>query len=312
MTFSQALKWAVQQLKKSKIDSPALDAEVLLAHVLRAPKEKIYTHPKDKLVNSKLNTYKIFVNRRAKREPIAYITGHKEFYGLDFLVDKRIMIPRPETELFIKEILSLIRKSVSKSDGRPKSTPTVLVDVGTGSGCIIIAIAKNLQTFRLTDLQTKFLATDISRDALKVAKLNAQRQGVDKQITFLHGNLLEPFLKTQEYKNIKINNLIITANLPYLPTAEWRKAMPEVRLYEPRLALDGGKTGLEPHRRLLEQLKKLYTLHFTLYTFLEICPHQADDLQTIARYYFPRCSVKIKKDLAGLDRLAIITLKHKH
>ncbi|MDP3244792.1 MAG: peptide chain release factor N(5)-glutamine methyltransferase [bacterium] len=312
LSIQQSLIWASQQLKKSNIKSHGLDAEVLLSFILKTTKEKLYAHPEQKLNGSQLTTYNKLIKRRAKHEPVAYLTGHKEFFGLDFWGNKKVLIPRPETELMIDQVLYLFQKSVSKRDGRSKLTP-IIVDVGTGSGCIVITLAKIIKNWKLEIGNWKFFGSDISPAALKLARLNARRHGVEKQIKFLRGNLLEPVAGFPIPKALGIGNpatLIITANLPYLPTAEWQKTMPDVKNYEPRLALDGGPDGLKYYRQLFTQLKKLYTINYSLltthYLLIEICPHQANAITKLARHFFPKARVQIKKDLGGHKRVAII------
>ncbi|MEK7606811.1 MAG: peptide chain release factor N(5)-glutamine methyltransferase [Patescibacteria group bacterium] len=313
MTSREALLWGTSRLQSAKIKSASLDAEILLAHTLKITKETLFAHPEYNLQRSQSATYGKLIKRRAKHEPVAYITGHKEFYGLDFCVDKRVLIPRPETELMVKESLNLLATSYK--------LPTVIIDIGTGSGCVIIALAKLLAPSplplpsgeRMEVRGIEFFATDASRSALTVARKNARLHGVEKNITFLYINLLEPFLRVYSLHATPYT-LFITANLPYLPTSEWRQSPPDVRHYEPRLALDGGPDGLTYYRTLLKQLKEFstrYSLHAT-YLIFEICPHQSDDIQTLARHYFPSCKIKIKKDLAGLNRLAIIDTKRSH
>jgi len=326
IVVKQALSLANQKLKKAKIDSHALDSEILLAHVLKTTKETLYTHPEKKLKASRLVAYNKLIQRRARHEPVAYLIGHKEFYGLDFLINKKVLIPRPETELMVEETLKLLTcLPVGKATnylptGQAGKLPTTIIDVGTGSGCIAITIAKNLPLTlpsphgeRVSEGRVrgiKFIATDISRDALKLARLNAHRHGVDKQITFLQGNLLNPFSRTPKLqaKKLKSYKLILTANLPYLPTAEWRQTMPDVKKYEPRQALDGGKDGLKYYRQLFTQLKNYSLLPTHYYLLLEICPHQAKAISIIAKQFLSPCKIEIKKDLAKRDRLAIIKL----
>lgn len=222
MTIKQALKQAAQKLAAAGIDSSALDADILLSFVLKKPKEFLYTYPEKILTKNQLTRFNQLINRRAKHEPVAYLTQHKEFFGLDFYVDKNVLIPRPLTESLVEQVI--------KEVGNKK---VVIADIGTGSGCIAIALKKHLP-------QATIYATDISAAALLVAKKNARKHRV--KIKFLQGNLLEPL------KNKKID--IIVANLPYLNKNQIKNEL----TFEPKIALLGGKKYI---KELLRQAKKL-------------------------------------------------------
>ncbi|HCW74922.1 MAG TPA: peptide chain release factor N(5)-glutamine methyltransferase, partial [Candidatus Marinimicrobia bacterium] len=178
MTISQSLKFAVDKLTAKKINLPHLEAEILLSEILKKPREFILAHGERALTKPQITDYKLLIKKRLKGMPIAYITGEKEFYGLKFKVNKNVLIPRPETELMVEEALKLT------ADG----TPAAIIDVGTGSGCVIITLAKQIAN-------CEFLATDISAKALAVAGQNAKLHGVAKKIKFLKGDLLEPIAK---------------------------------------------------------------------------------------------------------------------
>ena len=152
MNIKKNLTKSTQKLQQNNIPTPRIDAEILLSHILKKPREYIFTHPEKQLTKSVVMRYALRVTRRIKGEPIAYITGHKEFYGLDFYVNKNVLVPRPETELMIDEALKLATRN---------SQLATIIDVGTGSGCIIISLAKNLKSkFHISNF--KILATDIS------------------------------------------------------------------------------------------------------------------------------------------------------
>jgi release factor glutamine methyltransferase len=308
MIIQDAKKAANKILDKQKIPSSALDAEILLAFVLGKPKEYLLIHPKNKLTAKQFNKFKQLIGRRAKHEPVAYITGHKEFFGLDFLINKNVLIPRPETEILIEEANNYF-KQLTTNDKRQIN----FIDIGTGSGCIAVSIAKTINHPKPPFTKGgeggfcplvkggrgdfKIYATDISKAALKIAKLNARRHDVLGQINFLQGDLLKPL--------IKIHNSIIVANLPYLTTKEWQNSQPEIRKYEPRGALDGGLDGLKYFHELFQQLetyqpRKLKTI------ILEIGWNQATKIKNLAKKYLPGYKMEIKKDLAGFDRLVII------
>jgi release factor glutamine methyltransferase len=221
------------------------------------------------------------VARRAKYEPLAYILGHQEFFGLDFIVDRRVLIPRHETETLVQLALERARKIASP----------VIVDVGTGSGAIGLSLAKNLP-------QARVVAVDQSHDALDVARLNAKRLGLESQVEFLHGDLLAPFVGSFD---------ILVSNLPYIPTTRIDELPHEVRAFEPRLALDGGPDGLDVMRRLLVQLESHANRNAV--GLLEISEEQGKlTMETIYRA-MPNAVVTVHPDLEGLDRVVEIQIK---
>jgi len=219
MNLKQALKFGANYLKKYGFSEHLLEAEVLLMSATDITKERLFKNPEDKLNFWQILKLRYFLWRRKNDWPIAYLTGHKEFYGLDFIVNKNVLIPRPLSE----EIIDLALQEIKANQKRPLT----IIDIGTGSGCLIIALAKTLLKTEPVE-NFKFLASDISEPALKVAKQNARLHGLEKNITFLQGNLLEPF------NNIEID-LIIT-NLPYLTPAHLQERSIKK---EPRLALVG-------------------------------------------------------------------------
>lgn len=323
MSINQALALATQKLRGNKIASASLDAEILLSFVLEKPKEFLYSRPEHDLTPSQMTKLKQLTTRRSKGEPIAILTGHKEFYGLNFVINKNVLIPRPETELLVAEALDIIKKShiahypsrASLAESRridkrqrvkTDSLPVTLVDIGTGSGCIPITLAKNLSHIP----HIKYYGLDISKKALAVAKLNAQLHGLSKKIKFIQNDLLKNIQNTKYF--ILNTNFIITANLPYLPIKLYA-SNPELK-YEPRQALLAGPDGLKYYRTLLQQIKTL--AHITHYPspitiFLEIDPSQTKNIKKVIHQYFPKSSILIKKDLAGRNRLIIIKLNHK-
>ncbi len=281
MTIKQALKLASGKLRKVT-DNSWIDAEVLLCYTLKRNKSWLYTYPNKKLTPGQYQSFQKLIKHRLRHEPIAYITQLKEFYGLDFYVDRRVMVPRPETELLIDEVISLITAL---------GNVVTVADIGTGSGCIAIALAKHLN-------KIKIYATDISSSILRLAKKNARKHKVLTEITFLKGDLLHPL------KNRKIG--IIVANLPYLATKQWLSTKPDIKLYEPREALDGGKDGLDYIRELLYQASKRKDIKAIT---LEIGgKRQTNKIKKIAKKYWSKCKTKIKKDLRGLDRVVIISI----
>lgn len=330
MTIKQALRSASDKLRRVS-DTPWLDAEVLLAYSLwqiagdKIERSWLYVHPEEKLTKKQYSKYQRLISRRLKHEPVAYITHHKEFYGLDFYVSRRVMIPRPETEFLIDEVISL----VSSLTALRNAVTITIADIGTGSGCIAVALAKHLKNLtsrfpldfargrsknkdnycssERSESRTnpsnfqykniKIHTTDISNGILKIAKKNARKHKVLSKITFLKGDLLKPL------KNRKID--IMVANPPYLTHKQWLSTKPDIRFYEPQEALDGGKDGLDYIKKLLYQVAEAKLRPLTI--ILEIGGRtQANKIKNLVKKYFSKLRIEIKKDLAGLDRVICI------
>ncbi|MDD5626296.1 MAG: peptide chain release factor N(5)-glutamine methyltransferase [Patescibacteria group bacterium] len=284
MTIKQALLRAIQSLQKITKE-PHLDAEVLLSFTLKkrpacrqAGKIWLYAHSEKKLKKTEEIKFKKLIAQRKNGTPVAYLVEHKEFFDLDFMVDKNVLIPCPETELLVEEVL----KSIPNSKFQILNSITI-ADIGTGCGNIAITLAKHLPL-------AKIYAVDISKNALKVARRNAKKHKTEKKIIFLNGNLLEPLPK-------KVN--IITANLPYIPSQKAKRLN-----HSPQIALDGGKDGLKFYQSLLENAADYLRPNGKI--FLEINFNQAEKIKKIIKKYFPQAEIEIKKDLAGLNRLVII------
>ena len=273
----------------------------MLSHILKKPRTYILAHGEKRLTKNQVTSYKLQVTRRLKREPLAYITGHKEFYGLDFRVNKHVLIPRPETELMVEEALKHVTHSTKH---------ITVVDVGTGSGCIIITLVKILN-LKSKILNLKLFATDVSQPALAVARQNAKFHGVSRHIKFFRGNLLEPILKNPKHLENPKNPIVILANLPYL-TPKQVKNSPTIE-YEPKLALSAGPDGLKYYRRLLSQIKRLLKVNppagGQLSIFCEIDPSQTVGMKKLVNTILPQAELQIKKDLAGLDRVTLIAIR---
>lgn len=290
MTIKETLATAAQNLKKSKTKFPHLEAEILLSHALNRSREYVLAHPEVELTKTQVLSFKFQVLRRLRGWPAAYLMGEKEFYGLKFFVNKDVLIPRPETELMVEEAMKLVACNLKLETCNLNRV--TIIDVGTGSGCIIITLAKFFQGFGL-------YATDISDEALSVAKKNAKLHGINKKINFFKGNLLEP-LPSFMFQDSCFK--IITANLPYLTPTQIKNS-PTIK-YEPKLALSAGADGLKYYRRLFEQIKKHKLRNSTL--LCEIDPTQQAKIKQLAGKKLPPHTLEIKKDLAGLKRLAVI------
>lgn len=297
-----------------KID--VLDLELIISAVLKKPREFVLAHPEARVAPNHKLRIKNYVNRRIKGEPLAYILGEKEFYGLKFKVNKNTLIPRPETEMIIDYITHYMEHITWSTKQK-----IIFLDVGTGSGCIIITLVKLLKNLKINNKDFRFFAIDISKPALRIARQNAKLYKVDGRIGFFHGNLLEPIIDNIKNKKLIINNckLIIAANLPYL-TPKQIKNSPSIK-YEPKLALEAGQDGLKYYRRLFKQIKKLKKICDTCYVLCEIDDSQDKRMKNMLKSYFPDLKVylsdnsqkilkfiKIKKDLSGLDRIVIIKI----
>ena len=258
------------------------DAEVILAHVLKNDRAWLFANPDFELSRLQLTTYNLLLARSAKHWPVAYLTGHKEFYGLEFRVTPDVLIPRPETEMLVE----LARERIENRELRIKK----IIDLGTGGGAIIISLAKSLRNSKL-----KFSATDISPKALQNAKQNARRHGVEKRIKFIKSDLL---------RNLKfdIRNSLLVSNLPYLTPAQV-KANPDLK-HEPRSALVAGPDGLKYYRKLFEQLSKFYIQNSIF--LLEHDPSQKNKLAALVKKSLPNSRTKFHRDFSGRWRICEI------
>jgi release factor glutamine methyltransferase len=235
MTVLELLNEATSHLKDHQIESPRLNAELLLARSLNLGREEFYARLHDPLKESEREILEKMVQRRISGEPLQYILEHQEFWSIDLKVDPRVLIPRPETEVLVEQSL-LILSEISL-----KRTPSVL-EIGTGSGAIAIALAKELNNIFL-------VATDVSRDALMLAKENARSAGAEDQINFVNGDLFGPL---HPRKGTPPFDLILS-NPPYIIRRKINTLAKEVKDYEPRIALDGGEDGLAFYRRIIPE-----------------------------------------------------------
>lgn len=296
-------------LRKAETHIPRFEAELLLAHTIDKNRSFILAHPEYFTTQEESDRFDSFVIRRAKHEPTAYIAGHKEFYGREFLVNEHTLIPRPETELLVEKILEHL-SSVADDSKTPRSEnrPTVIVDIGTGSGNIITTIAAELSSRKNNEEHSSFIGTDISKEAIDTAKKNSERFLVSEKIQFIQSDLLEKIPK-EIFSNA--NESIIAANLPYLSTKEFFEAPIDVKHFEPQSALESGSDGLEHYRRLLEEFRNMtkeqpWNSKTTL--FFEISPSQKSSVQTLIKAIFPKANIELFRDLAQKYRLVKISL----
>lgn len=288
--LSQLLNELTYELRASS-PTPELDAELLLSHVLGRRREYLLAHPEITLNAAQLAQLNQLKNKRLKAYPIAYLTNQREFWGHDFYVDDSVLVPRPETELLVEEAL---RQLFGEK-------PKYVIDVGTGSGCIAISLAKE-------DPSHTYLATDISTAALRVAYLNALRHSVEPLVTLYHGHLLEPLFYPGY--GLTPRNLLIVANLPYLelahPQIEADRPLTDGIRWEPKEALDGGAAGLGLYQDFLHQIKNYGISDSDL--LMEMAPHQSEQLEQIVKSLFPQATVDVKQDLAGKERMMVVKM----
>jgi release factor glutamine methyltransferase len=226
-TVARLREWTTQHLKKKGVESAAREAELLLAHAMDCPRIQLFTRYDEEPSVDQRQRYRELVQQRLQGVPVAYLLGRKEFFSLDFEVNPAVLIPRPDTEWLVTECLAL---------AKGLAEPAVL-DVGTGSGCLAVAVARQHKGAKVT-------AVDISAAALAVAGRNAERHGVAGSVRFLHGDLFAPLAEGERFD-------FILSNPPYIPTADLATLAPEVREREPRLALDGGADGFAVIDRLI-------------------------------------------------------------
>lgn len=222
-----------EYLKKKGIDSPRLTAEILLAHKLNVDRITLYLNFDQPLTENELSGYRTLIKRRLQREPLQYIIGVQEFWSLEFIVTPQALIPRPETEMLVEQAIERLKAFPEEENKRPR-----ILDLGTGCGAIAISLATAVQ-------QARIWATDISAGALKLARLNAEKHGVTDKIQFMQGNLWEPLLD----QGVTFD--LILSNPPYIAPEEFKALSPEVRDYEPRLALDGHKDGMRYIQKII-------------------------------------------------------------
>ncbi|MEX2219267.1 MAG: peptide chain release factor N(5)-glutamine methyltransferase [Phycisphaerales bacterium] len=242
-TTRRLLAWMTEAFTKKGLDSPQLQARILLAHVLGCEELKLFMDPDRPASELERAALRELVGRALKDEPIQYLVGEWRFFGLPFFVDRRVLIPRPGTETIVEHVLQHAR--VEPGFGGRTGEGALLADICTGSGCIAVSILKNLPGAR-------GVATDISPDALEVARRNAERHGVADRIDLLGGDLLGPL---RDHPGTRGDGSLhyLLSNPPYIPDHEWAAVAPNVRDYEPHAALRGGADGLEFIRVLVDE-----------------------------------------------------------
>lgn len=292
------MREATDSLTASGSNTARLDAELLLGHVLSAGRTTLLAAPEAPVSDAQATQFREFVARREQGEPVAYIRGIKEFFGIVLSIDPRALIPRPETERLVELALDLIAQKLT-GEARPSTgAPLRVWDVGTGSGAIVVALAVECRR-RGYGTDVRFAATDASGDALSLAVENAVSHGVADQIDFATADLTD----AAEDADAGPVDLVV-ANLPYIPSAAV-PTLPVAASFEPAAALDGGADGLDVIRRLLAQLPQALAGRGA--ALLEIGADQADAIRAAAADALPGWRVVVDEDLSGRPRVATLT-----
>jgi release factor glutamine methyltransferase len=274
----QALEYAGARLRDTGIEDAPLEGEVLLRHVLGLDRARLFSHLDEDMSHRQEEGLERVLERRRQGEPVAYITGHREFYGLDFIVNRNVLIPRPETELLVEKAID----SAREGDVRK------IADIGTGSGAIAVSLAVNLPAVTV-------YATDISARALAVAGKNCRRHGVSGRVVLLRGDLLEPLPGPVD---------LIIANLPYVRAVDLKAG--SLLSYEPALALDGGEDGLDGISIFCRGASSKLRPGGGL--MLEVGQGQAENVRELLRKVFPGAVIETGCDLAGIERMVSLRL----
>jgi release factor glutamine methyltransferase len=276
-TVRRVLDWTTAHLKQHGSETPRLDAEILLAHARGCRRIELYTRFDESLTEAQRAVMRDLAKRRAKSEPVAYLVGHREFFSLDFRVTPDVLIPRPDTETLVVELIDA---------ARPLESPRIL-DLGTGSGCIAVAAAVNLPSSRIT-------ATDLSDSALAIARHNAETHAVADRIRFLQGDLFAPLSDGEQFD-------VIASNAPYIAESERETLQNDVRRYEPHSALFAGPVGTEVLFRIIDGAAARLAPEGVL--ILEISPEQANNVRARIESTRSYQDVRAIKDSAGLLRV---------
>ncbi len=290
-TIRNSLKYAIAILKKSKIEFPEINADTLLAYVLSYDRATIYTNPNDIINDTDLAKYNELIYKRASHVPLQYITKRIEFMSLDFIVDERVLIPRPETEILVETVLK------KANEPQYDDKRITIIDIGTGSGNIAVSLAKNLSN-------VKIYACDISQEALTVAKENVQRHDVTDKIHLLHGNIFEAFSDNVDKGEVDF----IVSNPPYISESELNSLEPELRDHEPLLALIAGDDGLFFYKLIIKGATDW--LKPGGYLVIEMGETQANTIKKLMQIELHYDEIEIIKDLQGKERIIFAKRKY--
>jgi len=284
-TISKLIRWTASYFQSHDIDSPRSTVEILLAHTLGLKRIDLYLRYDQPLTIDELSIFKTYIKRRINREPVAYIVGVKEFWSMDFAVAKDVLIPRPETECLVESALSLPELGHG---------PKRILELGTGSGAIILALASERQEYI-------YFASDRSVEAVKLALMNAKFHNLDGKVNFFTGDWLEPLKNTSQVFDM------IISNPPYIKTSDIPNLQPEIYKHEPFTALDGGKDGLDSIKKIILQAHAFLVQKGIL--LLEIGHDQKDQIKEIIDDCGNYEDVVFKKDYSGYYRMVCMRNK---
>jgi release factor glutamine methyltransferase len=288
-TIGKILKWTEEYFQKYNIENPRLDAEVLLGYVLNKERIFLYVHFDQPLDSEELAKFKECIKKRAMKMPVAYITGVREFMGLDFKVTEATLIPRPDTEILVETAM----ERLGKIAGNEAGTGKCFADLGTGSGAICLSILNYMK-------EIEAVTVDISPKAIAVAKENAEKLAVSDRIEFLEGDFLKPLESKGKFT-------AILSNPPYIPKQDILGLEADVKDFEPMGALDGGIDGLDFYRQLL--VKGANYIEDGGFLAIEIGINQSHAIMEMAKRNLMWGKVEVIKDLAGIDRCVVLWKK---
>jgi release factor glutamine methyltransferase len=289
-TIRSVLQWTTDFFAQHDLVSARLDAEVLLAHVLEQDRLALYLHYEDSVPGPVLKAYRQLIRRRVNMEPIAYITGKREFYSISFAVEPSVLIPRPETEHLVEYVLEHAKENAGRTGGEALR----ILEIGTGSGNLCIALSTHLPQARIVSL-------DVSFSAIAVAMKNLRgHPNCSERIRLVQGDLLEGL----HPERAKFH--LIVSNPPYVPAESWDGLAPEVREYEPRVALDGGRRGTETLHRILRDAARFLLPDGAI--VLEIGEHQTEAMTSAAEETGQYRRPRVLEDYAGKPRVFVATI----
>lgn len=288
VTLSDAWRRGAEQLRQAGVEEADADAELLLLYLLGIGKATLLRDWRDPFPDGKREAWGELLARRATGMPVQYLTGEQYFYGRAFDVSEAVLIPRPETELLAEAVLEIADRLWAPQ----LSEAPVALDVGTGSGILAVTLAAERPKWRM-------IASDLSGDALGMARRNAEKHGVGSRIDFVQGDLLSPFIGDNGYAKVDV----LVSNPPYIPSSDIPRLQREVREHEPHLALDGGEDGLNPYRLMAGQLSELKRLPRLV--AWEVGAGQAADVAELLRSVSDWDEIRYVKDYAGIDRHVI-------
>jgi len=289
MTILELLNWSTHCLRDHQVDNPRLNAELLLARSLNLSREELYTHLQDPYVEEEKGRFEGLIRKRLSGEPLQYILGYQEFWSIHFKVDPRVLIPRPETELLVEQSLSVLTAACLKR------TPYVL-EIGTGSGAVAISLA--------TELKDLFVvATDVSGEALLLARENARSAGVLQRIEFVNGDLFSPIRRMPDQEPFDL----ILSNPPYIHRSRIQNLAKEIKDYEPTMALNGGEDGMEFYRSIVSQGPSY--LRRGGWLLLEVGKGQGKRLSAMIEAEGSFSRPERIKDLSGIERVVKVQIR---